>query len=403
MSAFWQRWLALALAAVWVLWGTRLIPFHPDETSWLTMAADVGRPLTEVAWSPAWPNTLEYDYRLLNAPLTKYVLAGAWWVSGQPLPTDWNWSASWEANLAQGSYPSETLLRLARLSMALVLVVGVAALGRAAQRQGGTPAAVLAMLLLAAHPLVLLHGRRAMAEGVLLTATCCVLWALALAPRHPAWAGLATALALSAKQSLLPLAGVLALAWCWPVRQETLKRLAVWGLASALAFAVLNPLYWRDPVGALVAAAQARQQFSVAQGETVRRLAPEQALASLTEKSTVWLAQAFFLPPAFYDVGNYVADTTAQTTAYQARLGHMGWGVVGSGVLLTWQVGRRARAAQPVWMLWGVTVGLIGVVVIPASVIYQRYTLAVVPVFCLWVALVGATLWGRLRPHIAPH
>jgi dolichyl-phosphate-mannose--protein O-mannosyl transferase len=127
-------------------------------------------------------------YRLLNAPLAKYVLAAARWTVGVPaseVESDWDWAKSWEDNLAAEALPAQAILAAARTASALLVVLAVVALYFCGVALGGRATGLAAAILLGTNALVLLHGRRAMAEGALLFAIALALLGLLHAARHP--------------------------------------------------------------------------------------------------------------------------------------------------------------------------------------------------------------------------
>ncbi len=168
-----------------------VVPYHPDETSQLVMSRDVARNWLDLAWRPGLPVTPEVRLRLLDAPLTRYVLGLSWLVQGyrfdDVVATDWQWGATWEANAA--AVPSTGLLTAARVGPTLLTALTAALLYRLGTRLGGWPTGLLAALVFGLNPLVLLHGRRAMAEPALMFATTAAAVAAAEMGRalHAAW------------------------------------------------------------------------------------------------------------------------------------------------------------------------------------------------------------------------
>src|SRR4030066_894397 len=87
-----------ALLSIFLLSGVDQVPFHPDESSLLfqsrALEALVTRPL-DMAWVPGEPTTPDMTYRLLNAPLAKYVLGVARRLAGYgsaPVAVDLGWA-----------------------------------------------------------------------------------------------------------------------------------------------------------------------------------------------------------------------------------------------------------------------------------------------------------------------
>ena len=255
------QWLLVFLLILLVgfqIWGVEQVPFHPDESTYLYMSSDFDLLVTQPA-AMAWDPTKEADprqrYRELDAPLTRYLLGLARSLSGEAaLPVDWDWSENWEANRQSGALPSPALLQTGRLGISLLLPLSMFLLFLSAWRAGGIFTGLLAAILLGSSALVLLHARRAMAEGPLVLGICLALWGFVEGDRRPWLAGLGAALAFNAKHSALALFPVGLLAVCWlPAAVQSQARLLLRNLVIylgvfALLTIALNPLWWDNPV-----------------------------------------------------------------------------------------------------------------------------------------------------------
>ena len=190
--------LAVVFLAVY-LSDLAAVPFHPDESTHLYMSRDfsilfLDRNPLALAWSPGQPQTPETQKRLLDAPLTRYVVGLGWWLRGYStadLNADWVWGAPWEANLS--AIPSPALLLAARTPLAVLGALSAVLLFWIGVEIGGVTLGLPAALLLALDPLLLLHARRAMAESLLTFFSLLAVWgALRLvhacdASRRPGW------------------------------------------------------------------------------------------------------------------------------------------------------------------------------------------------------------------------
>ena len=114
----------LAALSIFVLSGIDRVPFHPDEASLLFESRDLesllARPL-DMAWDPLKPSSAEMTYRLLNAPLPKYVLGLGRALAGfgpETVAVDWDWSKTWTQNAIAGALPPRDLLAAARTASA---------------------------------------------------------------------------------------------------------------------------------------------------------------------------------------------------------------------------------------------------------------------------------------------
>ncbi len=434
-------WGVFALAA---LWGTHAVPFHPDEATFLYMSRDFDLLLhadqpTALNWQAAGQPALVRRYRLLDAPLGRFLAGLGRTLAGEPpLAQDWDWSAGWATNAAVGALPSTRALTAARLPGALLSALSVVLVYQLGHQLGGRPTAILAALVFGFSGLLLLHGRRAMSEGALLFFSLLTLWLL-LRPRpQPLLAGLALAAAIAAKLSavaLLP-AALLALAlpvghaltlpaWRAPVRQW-----AFFAVALALGLWVLHPSLWVAPWAGLQAMGAARETFFAGQAAFFESVAPHVRLAQPGLRALSLVYHVYFAPPAFADVGQYAAATAPAEQQYTAMLLNQGWhtrqlsfNLVLGGLLLgltligllqplltRWASARAAttqRALAPAsqasraWRLLAVATLSLFAGLLTVAVPYQRYYMPLLPLAALWAAHGCVTLLQPLR-RLAP-
>lgn len=166
-----HKYFILAALAAYVLLGVRLTPFHGDESTLIYMGRDTAYLLhgqfDRLLYSEAPLSPTEQHLRLLNGTLGKlgYGLLN---VLSERTPNNWNeqweWAADWAYNLQTDRLPDEAILLASRWLSALALVVALAALhacARLLMPKHAQGFALLALILLALHPAVLLNGRRA--------------------------------------------------------------------------------------------------------------------------------------------------------------------------------------------------------------------------------------------------
>ena len=214
----WALWPLLILLTAFALSGTGEVPFHPDESTQLYMSRDFELLLSDplsLAWTPDQSGDGRLHLRLVDAPLTKYLLGLGRSLVGLPaLPADWDWSKTWEQNQAAGALPDPGLLLAGRLALTLLLPFSLLLVYQIGARMHGSLTGLLAALLLGLNALVLLHDRRAMAEAALTFGVLFALWSFLAGKRHPWLVGLGLAVVFNAKQTglaLLPV-GLLAVA-----------------------------------------------------------------------------------------------------------------------------------------------------------------------------------------------
>ncbi len=396
----------IALLSAFALRGAPRVPFHPDESTQLFTSADFEALFTRpraLGWQPQRSGDLRQRYRLLDAPVTRYLLGAGRSLAGlPPLPADWDWGKTWAQNAAAGALPSEALLRAGRAAIAALFPLTLTLLYLAGNALGGRRVGLLAALLLGLHPLALVHARRAMAEGALLFGVTFTLWALLAAPRRrrPLWLGLALGLALNAKQTALALLPLAALS---PRSDSMRRRLgeALLALAPALALTVLlNPVFWTHPLGALCDAAALRADPNARQAADTARLAPGALLDTPGKRLIALTGNLFILPPQFAEVGNYAAETAAAEAAYLSNplhsLGHGLWGggffltltLIGAGRGLRRLLRRRGEAAEQEALRLLLAAALFqgGALLLLIALPWQRYVIPLLPMTVLWQA-----------------
>ena len=383
------------------------MPFHPDESTQLYMSADFEQILTNpliMAWEENDSVSNITRYRLLDAPLTRYLLGfGRTLFSIPPPPSDWDWSASWEQNQRNGSLPNDRMLILGRLIVASLFPLGLILLYRISIAIDGRWLGIFTVLLFSFNAIILLHTRRAMAEGTLVFGVILTLYALIFADKRPLLAGLAVAIAFNAKQSAVVLLPIGLLAVCW-IPEKKFRNLSSLASNSAkylagfvLLTALLNPFLWRHPISAAQEALHLRQDLLERQVADYEHLAPGQVLKSPADRSAGLLAQLFFTPPLFSEVGNYRENTEAAESIYLLSPGRQLWRNSTSGIVLfgltilgvavvvraSFQSGNPKRRLLLLYLfsLLALAAGFITMIPLP----WQRYSISLVPIITIFI------------------
>jgi 4-amino-4-deoxy-L-arabinose transferase-like glycosyltransferase len=410
-SLTWQDKATLFLFAVICLMyfaGVPAVPFHPDESTQLYTSSDLITIFTDplsLGWQPSLSGDLHQRYRELDAPLTRYLIGVGRSIAGLPaLPVDWNWSLSWQANQAAGALPDESLLLAGRYAIAALFPFTLLLIYWSARTLGSKGYAALSALFLAGNALVLLHTRRAMAEGALIFGVALFLWSL-LRHADKAWlVGLAAAVAFNAKQSalaLFPIGLIAVLMWknpsISPLKRYILRPTIYLGVFLAVTF-VLNPFLWSNPLQAAADAIHARQIFTGQQISTLTQLLPQQVVSSPGERTLALMANAFITQPAIADVGNYLSQTAASQAHYLANpLNNLMRGMVGGGIMLILTLFglaillinnfRLSATRRRDWALFSLAFALQAAALIAAfSIPIQRYVMPLIPFLCLIAA-----------------
>lgn len=409
----------LAVLTIFYMLGIRGVPFHPDESTQLFMSADLETAFTNpclLAWQANREDDLRQHYRELDAPLTRYVIGIGRMLAGLPaLKTDWNWSLDWDANEQNGALPNPSLLLAGRLAVGVFFPFSLLLIFLAGRRLGGRITGWVAFILMAGNALLLLHTRRAMAEGGLVFTICLTITFLVSFEERPWLAAIPAALAFNAKQSAGVMALVVLLAACWSLPGKSspwrwrFKNLGISLAVLAIITVILNPFLLNHPLQAAGAAMDARQDLLTRQVETMQSVAPGQVLDSIPLRAGSLIAHLWITPPAIAEVANYLEQTQAAQNAYLANPLHSLFrGLAGGGLLLGLSLAgfilaaMRIRKINPIDRRRSILFLLIPVLqfvalawLVPLPT--QRYAIPLVPSGCLLCGMAIQLLVDGLR------
>lgn len=265
----------LAVLSIYIMGGAAIVPFHGDESSkiyigrdyyYLFLQGDRAK-LTRQAKRSA--SVGEYRANLASGSISNMIygwLAASSGYAITDLNDDWHWGLDYKTNLESNRLPDARLLRSARLASAAQLAAAAALFYVFARMTINRPTALLASLLFASHPSLLLNGRRAMQEGSLMLGIMLALVMAAWLIRHRRWwqyalLGACAGLAIAAKHSSAFTVAIVFLALFGLDVYERLgtsdgrNRLNIRGLAGIMAagiltlliFYLLNPGWWDAP------------------------------------------------------------------------------------------------------------------------------------------------------------
>jgi 4-amino-4-deoxy-L-arabinose transferase-like glycosyltransferase len=425
--------LAIGLCSVYVLLGTRLVPFHGDESTQILMSRDYAYQflqgdLARIAYDPVAPLSNETQLRLINGTFNKYLIGLSWHLHSftvDDLNTDWDWALDYDQNVRAGHVPSEGLLMAARLPSALFLAASVPLVFVLGWIVGNRWTGLAAALYFTLNPGLLINGRRAMMEGSLtFFSLLCVLVGIWFA-RKPTWArafclGIVAALTLASKHTgaftvmaVFGACGLVALVRLIQQRQSpgsamTFVRVGLMLMIAVVlmagGFYALNPAWWGADVPTLIGTIlDWRQRLLQAQTEMLQGYMDRLSqLQGFTE-------QVFQVLPQYYEVW-YWRDfpaITAQISTYEsspwAGLSLGGSDAGGAVMALLLCVGIFALLRDPglelpnraVFGLWGAA--MIALTLLLTPVEWQRYYLPVFPFVGLLAAYgpFGVVRWWR--------
>jgi 4-amino-4-deoxy-L-arabinose transferase-like glycosyltransferase len=403
--------ILIVCIAVILLMGVHFVPFHPDETSLLYQSRDLEVLLSDplsLAYDPNRTGELDQTYRALNPPLPKYLLAIGRRIAGygsESVSVDWNWSQTWEENKSAGAIPDSDLLDASRTASTVMVVIGLIVIYLVGKKSTDRISGMAALLFLGMNALVLLHGRRAMSEGVLIFGVSLAILGIIEGHRRPWLAGLGTAIAACTKLSAAALApvGLISVFWLSDIEcrksGKHLRRAAIFLITFALVYIALNPFTWLNPIGAIQAQWHERTHFLQAQVETIEALAPNQILNDPTQRLGVMLAHLFISEPQFAEVGNYLENTAASQEIYLSDPFHKLFrGLLGGGLMFALtllgvaQTGVRLRSLSTNRKRI-LSLLLLGSIVQAIALLwanplpFQRYYVPMIPFISLWMAI----------------
>lgn len=388
--------------------GLSSVPFHPDESTQIFMSRDIDQFLQQPSqffWSAGKSEDLWHIYHLLDAPMTRYLIGLGRKINHniQPLPSDWNWSASWEENQKAGAIPDFRLLLTSRVSTSIFFPFSCLLIFLIGMKLGGKKTGWLAMLLFAGNSLVLIHSRRAMAESVLIFFVLLTIFLIIKSPPNSWILGISTALAFNSKQSAIVL-----FIWGFICLLLFNTKAVNWkaGLIKTVQFSltflcltfILNPFLWKSPLKAAAAALNARQALVEAQVHTFYQGSPDQVLSYSGERLVGIIANLYIAPPQIAEVGNYIQDTQKSANQYLSNpFNHLFTGFLGGGILLFLSLvgfsllclrsikNNGEEYNSPALLCIGSLLQIIfNLAFIPLS--FQRYVIPLVPFVCIFSA-----------------
>lgn len=388
--------------------GIKEVPFHPDESSQIFMSGDLELLLTQpnsLLWKPENHLDTRQRYRLLDAPLTRWMIAAGRQLAAQPpLNADWNWSEDWQFNQNSGALPSSGLLETARLSVAFVFPLVLWLCFKIGEQLAGKRTGWLNLVMTATNGLVLLHTRRSMAESMLFLGVVLSLYLILSLDKRLWLLSVPVALAFNAKFSAAPLffiglIPILSPIFHRPTRiKQPLIDLVVY---TTLFFAItlaLNPVLWSNPLNALRAAVEERARLVSAQTAMVATINPALAPDTLTEKGITLLAQLYLTQPSVADVGNYRAQTSeAEGIYFSHPWSNLYQGILSGGFLLAltligllWMVvhliRRTSKAPRRVLLFLIAFLAQLTAILVSVPLSFQRYYLPLVPFITVLIA-----------------
>ncbi len=399
----WYIPMVIILMSAFYFWGLPSVPFHPDESTQIFMSKDLKILFTDpisLAYHPNQTLSTESRYRAIDAPLTRYLIgAGRLLFDIPDLESDWNWSESWEENVNSGSLPDSDQLLISRISVSFLFTLSLLLFYFSMRRLLPSHLVLLSILLFGLHPLLLLHTRRAMAESGLLFGTTFFLWASTRDNKNAWLIGLALAIAFNAKQTALVLLPVGILSACLVPKTKDYIKTIVLQISRLLVIFILfttllNPFFWKNPLGAINISIQERAVLSEKQKED--HLGDSDiSIRSIPRQFLAGVYNIYISEPQTEEVGNYIEDIEIQKGRYFSNP-VISWGrnlIVGS-ILFTISLfgivyhfrnfskfSNTKKNSLIVILLATICLFLIILYLIP----WQRYAVPILPFAVFWI------------------
>jgi hypothetical protein len=423
------RWYPLVLVlwlgalTAYIMAGVPLVSFHGDEGMLIYATRDVldeaaSGDVLALTTTPPYPIDSRAHLRIINGSVQRYAFGAVLLVRGHNVgdlqqEPGWNWGLSYDDNVEGGWLPKDSILTASRYTSAAFFALSLIPLVGIAHLLSGRVAALASTALVALNPLLLLNGRRAVQEGVMLCFGLLVMWvAVWLAKRVRAgerapaivWWGLAIAggLALASKHSA---ALFLMAAWLWiglamlaapRHRARTLADLIFSGVGAIAVFVMLSPALWNNPPARLLDLTRLRGELLSIQVDI-----EEGAPTSVEQRARWMLSVPYTAPVTHYERAEWgeVAAIASEEAAYESSVWRgyptsVALGVALTGLAVLGLIALTVR--QPIMgagmLVWYAVTGAI-MLVNPLP--WERYYIPLVPVVALLTACGVAVL---LRP-----
>lgn len=409
LPSLWQRILLIAII-LGLSWGyfaaLKSVPFHPDESTQIFMSQDLDsffQNPSQLFWHADHEGDARQRYRLIDAPITRYLIGAGLKISGQDKPVfDWDWSLNWHENKKNGSLPQMDQLVAARFSVAFLFPFSVLLLYLIGRELGGKWTGWLGCFLFGLNALVLIHTRRAMAESALLFSELLMIFFLMKTPSNPWLLAVGAALAFNSKQSTFPLflVGLFSLFFFDFKGGNWFKRLwksTTYGILFILITFFLNPVFWSHPIFALQDSIHLRRDLIAQQTEDFKN-SSAQVLETPIERAAGLIGNLYIVPPQSAETGNYIQELQSPSENYFSNpVNNLFRGFVAGGFLLFASligfmlslrkaVKERMTITSPVVLLClgGLSLALAILSMLPVA--FQRYVVPLVPFVCLYSA-----------------
>lgn len=307
------------------------VPFHPDEATQIYMSEDlelIFNNTSELFFQKNPSEPLKQNYRLLDAPITRYLI-GTFRVLFDYEPiSDWDWSQSWQEN--NQSLPENNLLLVSRVSVAIFFPLSIILFFLILKDLFGSNFWLIGLgtILFSLNSLLLLHTRRAMAESPMIFFMLLSLLILIKIPKKFLFlSSIPISLAINAKQLLIflvPVAILLIFYLYWKQKKLIIPQVFLFLTILVGFFILLNPISWKNPTTTIIKMIERRSELSTNQISTIQSVTPDFVTDSFPAKLAAYIGQVFILEPIPQEVSNYDQELKNSIDEYFKNPFHKG-------------------------------------------------------------------------------
>ncbi len=266
-------------------------------------------------------NSLTQNYRLLDAPVTRYLIGIFRNIFNvEALHSDWDWAKTWNEN--RNAIPSEILVLTARLSAAIFFPFSIILFALIIKEvfSRDTLFIFFSVCMFSLNSLFLLHTRRAMAEsGMIFFMLLSLFMILKIEKRYFFLVSIPITFAINTKQSLIfliPIAIFMIIYYYKKQWKQLALQLGLFLVILISIFYAFNPIMWKDPVKVGIQMMNRRNELSQNQESSIESVTPDFLTNSASKKITALIAQVFILQPSPQEIGNYQNDLNLSIIAY---------------------------------------------------------------------------------------
>lgn len=403
------------LLSIFILMGIQHVPLHGDEPTLIFMGRDFyyhiqgnGSEVGFQEWADLdGDEATEQQLRLINGTLSKYLYGATAYLSGYQIDDinqQWAWGLGWDWNFENGHVPDDTLLYRSRLVSSLLLAFSAMTLFGIGKFISGRVVGYLASAYYVLNPAILMNGRRAMMESSMLAFTLLAILIALYVLKQKSWRwylalGVVSGLAVASKHtSVVTIASIFVSSGFYLLIKEDkrfqyLLRLVVAGILSLCVFFLLNPAWWNNPIGAISATLELRQDLLSSQVEFFG------GYNTLSEQVQGFAYQSFVVKPMYAetDIDGFISNQTEIISDYQSSFFHgvsIGGSLIGGlilallslfGFAYLWRTDNIAVSTKWVITVW--LLAMIGLTLGLTPLEWQRYYIPIYPVIGLLSAL----------------